>query len=527
MSRIICALLFLASLCGASAQSFYSAVITTTNFAVTGNAVTNNGVYIYFTNVQSATTILTNLAGPNQTSTNIWAQFSLHRPFPGQQVAPRTNADTVTLRSGSPILIGILGNWGYVTYYTNSGTNGYDARLPFSVLPLTVQTQQATDIVTGLVNSATLAPTNSQWLGNFVSVGIPFGGGIQQITAPKNFHSVSGTNAGLTNGLIIGTRGTNLVGLHGDVYALSNGLYATPILQSPTLTNGVNYGNAFSSPGSGTDSEQFGSGALATNTSALAVGDGATAGGSASTAIGANALALASGGSTAVGNGAQATNEQSVALGPSARAYGTNSIAIGSESLASTNNSIAIGTTATATVGNTIALGTGAAAGHLNSIAVGTSAATTSTNQIVLGSSSHLVSIPGAFSGTGTNNSFRGTNNWRGDIAFERADITTTVTVATNRVLLGTNAVYRITGTPGAAWTLAGIEGGNRNGKTVWVYFNTGFNVTIGHQAGTETIDENRIISLTGADQTSTGDGAAMLWYDSGQSRWVMLFFSP
>jgi hypothetical protein len=486
MSRILALLILLASLGAASGQKLYTAVIEVTNVTQAGNALTNNGVYRYATNVQSATTWVTNLTSAAHASTNLWAQISLNR-YAGQNVTPKTNATSVTLYSGSPILIGILGNWGYVTYLTNSGTNGYDLRLPFSTLPLTAATNQATDLSTGLVYSAHSPPTNAQFWANVMSRGVPFSGGIEQILAPKNFYSIAGTNAGLTNGPIEGARGTNLVGLHGTVYALSNGLYVTPILIHPATTNLTNYGLAISSPGSGTDSEQFGTGANATGTRSTAGGKNATASGTDSAAWGYQATA---------------SGVSSLALGTSASATGTNSSAIGAGSLAQETDSHSYGTG----VENT----------HRKAIVIGNQVNSRETNDTLI--SNDTITLRGRVQIDGTVTT--------GDIALTRSDITT-VAAGNNRINVGTNCFIRITGTPGAAWTLVGIEGGNRDGKLLKIYFNTGFNVTVAHQSGTEATAANRIISLTAADQTSTLDAAGEFIYDSGQSRWIMLQFSP
>jgi hypothetical protein len=177
------------------AQSFYYAVVRVTNVTQTGNALTNNGVVRIFTNVQTATTFVTNLTSAAHASTNIWAQIALNR-YAGQNVS-KTNADTILLQSGSPINLGILGPWGNVTYYTNAGVDGYLLGLPFSRFPIATRTNMASDIVTGLVHAATSVPSAAVALSNHLALGATPGGIIQTAVTEKVFHKLQGTNSGV------------------------------------------------------------------------------------------------------------------------------------------------------------------------------------------------------------------------------------------------------------------------------------------------------------------------------------------
>jgi hypothetical protein len=205
-------------------------------------------------------------------------------------------------------------------------------------------------------NIATLLVTNLQSYAqiNFSAEAQPF----------TNFVSTSGSQE------IYGTKswtGTNY--FVGPVF-----------IGTATLTNGVNKGNAFSSPGTGSGSQQFGAGATATGAVALAVG-----------------------------YLADAPADYAVAIGNVAAASAGYSTAIGQNSAASGTNAVAVGQAATASENDAIAIGRAASAQYTNSIAIGAGSATTAANEIVLGDSGHTISVPGLIDGpTITNATYYG-----------------------------------------------------------------------------------------------------------------------
>jgi hypothetical protein len=264
-------------------------------------------------------------------------------------------------------------------------------------------------------------------------------------------------------------------------------------------TNLVNYGSAISSPSAGSlQSEQFGNGASAGVLGALAVG----------------AAASASGGlSTAVGNGSSASGANATALGEASAAAANNSTALG--------NATVIGAT------------------HLNSTAVGYAASTTTSNQVMLGSAgisvvvNNQLAVTGGstFGGALTNLTHSGTNNYPAgsDIAFGRYALTTLANGINQDIVIGTNVVVDVTG-PTAAFSIEGIAGGRDGKLAIIVSTNAGFNMTIateGGATGNDPTPANRIISLSGADRTTTGPGAAILWYHGTYQRWILLSFEP
>ncbi len=131
------------------------------------------------------------------------------------------------------------------------------------------------------------------------------------------------------------------------------------------ITNAINRGTAFQSPGSGVNSLQLGNGAISSGYQSIAIGDNASA--SASYAL-------------SIGSGGVVTKSNSVQVG-SAAVTGTNSIGIGYNAIVAGDRAIALGTESTAS--------------HTNAIVIGYGASSTTTNQIMLGRSTETVNVPG------------------------------------------------------------------------------------------------------------------------------------
>lgn len=135
-------------------------------------------------------------------------------------------------------------------------------------------------------------------------------------------------------------------------------------------------------------------GAVATNTTDVAVGTNASATGGESTAVGNNANAGGSN-STAIGRFSSATGFSSTALGSLAVASGPSSTALGSFSAATGTGSTAIGRGSLSTGTDSTAIGRLSNAAHDNSTAIGYSATTTRANQIMFGTASNTYTAPG------------------------------------------------------------------------------------------------------------------------------------
>jgi len=492
MKRLLTILFLLTAFAGYSADRI-TATVTITNFPVTGNAINGR----IWTNATTATTILTNLASINSATTNMFLHFAGTPLGSPNWILAYVSSNAISFEGqvGQAVAITLVGtSWASVTYETNSGPQSKTAIYPFSSIRYaTNQTNQASSFVKGMSDHSTNSfSTNAVALSNHVSIGIGPGGGIQTIYGPKNFRSISGTNAGLTNGVIQGARMTNIVGLNGDVFALTNGQYISPTLRNPTSTNGANYGNAFSSPGAGTSSEQFGTGATGSGESALAVG----------------ASAFATGlGSVSVGAGGTAAGAYDTYVGASGALEGGGGVGLGFGVTISVTNGVAIGTLSSVT--------------NAGSVAIGASATTTENNQIRLGASTYTVSVPGRIvAASSTNNTLTGTNTVGGDLSFDARANTSLANGNNAGVLLGTNVYVRLSG-PSAAYVINGIAAERGGAYHICQFANPAGTVTIANESGTDPVAANRILTSTGADLVYTNNPVIVPFiYDGAASRW-------
>ncbi len=110
-----------------------------------------------------------------------------------------------------------------------------------------------------------------------------------------------------------------------------------------------------------------------------------------------------------------------------------------------------------------------------------------------------------------------------GGLMTVRKSTVTLVNGGNTGVTLPTASFVTVTG-PTGAFTINTIAGPT-DGMLVWIINLTGQNMSILHDDGATGTASQRITSLTGATQTTTGNGAAMLWYDITTARWVLLDF--
>ncbi len=93
-----------------------------------------------------------------------------------------------------------------------------------------------------------------------------------------------------------------------------------------------------------------------------------------------------------------------------------------------------------------------------------------------------------------------------------------------NNINIGARSFVTING-PAGAFTITGISGGV-DGKMVILYNNTGFNMTIA-DASPLSAAPNRILTMSGANQTTVGTGNVTLIYDATALMWVMTAMNP
>lgn len=138
------------------------------------------------------------------------------------------------------------------------------------------------------------------------------------------------------------------------------------------------------------------------------------------------------------------------------------------------------------------------------------------------------VLVAGGLEVTGlqTNIYATGTNSFS-DIAFRRYAVTSLANGNNAGVVVGTNTFVEVSG-PSGAFTINGMTGSpSRDGHLVIIINQTGQDMTVAHQSGTDPTAANRIISLTGADRSTTGNGAAMFIYSAAASRWLLIYLDP
>lgn len=485
-----------------------TATITFTNAPTTnGMTLTVNGDTRTWTNnvVTPASQIATN-STIGGSATNYWTQLNSY-PYSGGLIPsfPATNQINLIGTVGGAMTVSFAGNYASVSYSTQSVSSMLTVRVPLSGEQSAVRANISSLLAQGLGDYATNGPTNL---------------------------------------LLVYSR-----------------------ILSPTMTNATNYGNAFSSPGTNSLSEQFGAAALANGANSLAVGNGAFVGSS---------------------------GYRGIAIGLGSVASLTNSMAIGTSAEAGNINDISLGVAATSGGGNSMAIGFNALATQTNSIAIGSGVTTSRTNQIMLGDSSYEINIPGYLTGGSisnmtysgnigrttngisvglivTNSTVYGTigNLTNGNIygtTINAASYNGTITTLTNGVLYGTGltngnltnftawqtniyggirryprqnntslangnnagvdfgavSYVKIKAGPTGAFAICGIAGG-ADGRFLVLVNRTGQNMTISNDSGVEPTAANRIYTLTGADVATTADGAATLIYDSEDSRWNLI----
>jgi hypothetical protein len=507
----------------ARAGTIVTATVTVTNTAGTtnGQTITVNGDLRTWTNSVPfpSSQILTNnsIGG---CATNLYLAAAAY-PFVNLSLAQLTNGITLLTAPNAGVTVTLSPGWGLVVYSTNQLQTAITLRLPITVEISTVQTNLATQIAQALESCTYGLSSNAPFFTNITLL-------IEQATLTISGNRVfTGTNI-YTNVYSIWYGGTisNALAISGTVARLTNGLWFAATLSSPIMTNGVNYGNAFSSPGSGGFSEQFGAFSSASGFLSSAFGNSAFAIFASATAIGAGSQAT-NFQSTALGSGALSGGSSSIALGASSTALGSNAVAVGNSAQANGTNSTALGTLTSASGLNSTAVGDAATAAFDNSTAIGQGATTTAANQNVIGNSSQSTIIPGGLqAGTISNAVFGSTNNFPkgSDIAFGRFALSSIANGNNAGVVVGTNVFAEISG-PTGVFTINGIAGG-RDGKAVILLNRTTQNMTIAHDSGVDPTAANRIYCLTAADKTITGNSAALLIYSSNVSRWIVLNFS-
>lgn len=487
----ILALVFVCSICEAQ---LVTGDLKITNAPVNTSTITVNGRVFTWTNgtpIGSFAILITNtLAGD---ATNLYNVAGLVLPNIGVSLT-QTNGTNIIF-SGNQMAESISTAWASLVLTTNANVGATNVIVPFSVMAANSRTNIASQLTLDV-------PANST---NAVDQNSKFASQLAGLAKSNNL-----------SGILVATNITNLIGGR---------------LTNVVIYNGSNFGSPFRSPGGGVGSEQFGLGASANATAALALGDGATANDSQSTAIGNGAISTGTG-SLAVGFNATTVFNNDTALGANAAAQGGASIAIGSFSESDRTNGIAIGASAIATQSNSVAIGPSANSSFTNSTAIGQNSATTATNQVALGTSTGTVLVPGSFYVTGgalitgavTNFQAAGTNAINAVLTGPRFVNTLLANGQNQDVVLGTNLTTQFSGLT-AAFTTAGFVGGIAD-RYAFALNSTVNNWTIENDSGFESTPANRIFTGTGASVVLSSNSWALFNYDASVTHWRLVFAS-
>lgn len=511
-----------------NAQQIVTATITITGTPTDDDTITINANVRTWKNTVAVPGTQIEIDGTTGSAGNLY-QHTLNYPFAGlrsAQTAP--TVVTLTTLPTTTVSVSLSAAYGTVTYSTQSLASLVVVRVPFAAVPDPAGTNrayQANQLLQGISDHGT------------TYLELADGTAALPILSFRD-DTDTGLNRSAANTLGLSAQGTNqlTIGPHRIEWHVdaqlhgTNGTLGNMVLNNPTSTNLVNRGNAISSPGSAENSEQFGSGATATGITSLAVGrsamatdEGSSGVGNGATASAQDATAVGSGSSaagvnsTAVGASANASANGTLAAGQNTAATGVNSVSLGAESFANALRGLALGYGASAQHTNSVAIGYDSSATFADSVAIGTSVGTTAANQIRLGSDSQFVKIPGNLDVDGSIETAK-----IGELFKLRFDNTVLANGDNSAVNISTNAFVKISSGPSAAFTIAGIAGG-ADGRQVTIYNALAYAMTIGNEDGAEATAANRILTLSGADYTTTTVGAVTLIYDAAASRWILI----
>lgn len=521
------------------AADLITATISITNNPVGNtNTLTVNGSTRAWTNNIAASpgTLIQQTNSPSWAASNLINHLTAY-PVSFAHFLAQPQVTNVIIRGGpgENLSVSQAGGWASVTMSTQSiGSPTFTVRVPITVETPANRTNIASLLVAALVNSTNALGTNWTAGSNYLTRGAS---PLQHIAGPVQFNGV--------------------LRAPGSV-ALTNGFTSALTNINPVTINLVNYGAAIRSEGTGGNSFQAGSNALAGGLFSLAVGNDSLASSNLTTAIGINSAATndaataigpfshAGAQSVAIGYAAGAPAAQAVSIGSTA-VEGQQAIGMGAAGLVRGKYTIGIGFDIqfldyadqigigrSVNIGAIGAMGIGplATSSYSNSAAIGPTdhlgnwTEATATNQIRLGTGNHTLSVPGIITAPTTANLLAtGTNRLNGDLSTLPHTISS-IAAGNNAGVLVTNVLQRITGSPAGAWNLNGIAGG-RDGRLLTLYNDTSQIMTLVNESGVDPVAANRIDTLIGTDITTGSRSVVQLFYDGNRSRWIVMTFHP
>lgn len=486
---------------GASTQP--TATVTLTNLAniVNGATIDVNSDVRTWTNGTagglSKWILITNTLALNTTN----ALVHFQRYAPGGPVSARTNGASATSfklvgQPGQSLTVTLSGSgataWGSVSYVTNQWTNSFPLNLPFTSETPGRRTNAASDVV-DIVNvyATNRLGTNTTAMGNFTDL---LSG---QVLSNKTVRAGKVEDAALTNNLV-----------HTSKHHYNPGIY-------------TNWGLIFYN-----SSTNWGASILSDVDISADPDDAHVLNFKSARTIFPNRVAYGSTYSnywttTNRWVGYQYFDVGFLAAGARLN-YGTWIGGTGEVALLTVTN-LHSGSNATVRLTNLVAEAASLDVTNLTARAIakltnitGTAASFDVTNLTARsGSSSNLTH----HDMIGSNVWARGTNRWDGGLNFTRYSHTALANGDNAGVVLGTNVYVDFSGYS-AAIRIAGFLAEPSGGFHILQFRGGGQTVTVLNDSGLDATPANRIYTLSGSDQSSSGDCAAVVIYNEAQARW-------
>jgi parallel beta-helix repeat protein len=398
--------------------------ISSNNIYDNGGSTTNNGIYLDNSNYNS---IVNNTISDSACTTNCYAiNLALNTPDKNYLEGNRFTGSTANAAS--------INDTGTNTIYSGQQTNtttstasdvsdfrfrgSADSTTAFSVQNASGASILNVDTTNGELELGTSAAAGrlvlSDGSSNTGTILVASTAGdytftIPTVTANDTFCLVglnNCTGAGVTTLAAIGSspnaNGATISSSTLTLQPASASFGGVVTTGTQTFAGAKTFNSSVSSPGAGSSSERFGSGATAAGQESVALGNQASSGGFRGVAIG-YLTSTSANDSIAIGGAASASVSQSVAIGSGASAStwgdataigfsstvsGLQGTAVGAFSSAAGNFASSLGRSASAAGEYSVAIGSYSSAAFTSSIALGSSASTTASNQFVLGSTS-------------------------------------------------------------------------------------------------------------------------------------------
>lgn len=419
-------------------------------------------------------------------------------------------------------LSAVLQNATNKNFYRGTSAPAFLLATQGNLVNVTSSNMLATNLTGSLLNPIVLAPTN--WQGIFSNVtaiqvtnldaqAAQIASGSASNIYILNALSMRGVVTALSNGVLYHVTVTNASWANA-----TNANLGTVRIDTLTVWSGATMTN-FSSPGSGSFSQQIGSGGAATNGGSVQYGRNGLAGGVYDVSVGQSALSFgydpANGGNVTLGGFAETRGDGNVTIGRASYNDGTNNTFVGREIIA--------GSQAT----GMSALGAYSTVEFDYATAIGYGANPTAANQIRLGRSTETVSVPGTISSAKIETTYASvadnvSNRQTGPWSFKIGSYTgmSSAGSGVNLVTLPTNRWNRLSGN--AADCLINGMTGDSAEREVGIFNASAYTMTILHNSGGGGGTTSQRFALPNSASIALTPGSGMLFiHDETAGAWV------